>query len=62
MEKDPVCRMEVDPRTARWTSEHKGVTYYFCAPGCKAVFDKDPERYLEGGGGHSHGGHHCCGH
>ncbi|MGQ9723453.1 MAG: heavy metal translocating P-type ATPase, partial [Candidatus Jordarchaeum sp.] len=30
---DPVCKMEVDPKTAKWKSEYKGKTYYFCAPG-----------------------------
>ncbi len=48
MAKDVVCGMEVDEATAEWTSEYKGVTYYFCAPGCKSSFDKDPEKYLQG--------------
>ena len=43
---DPVCKMEVDAATAEWTSEYQGKTYYFCAPGCKASFDKVPEKYL----------------
>lgn len=43
---DPVCKMMVDEKTATWTSEYKGKMYYFCAPGCKASFDKDPEKYL----------------
>jgi Cu+-exporting ATPase len=38
--------MDIDPATAAGTSEYKGQTYYFCAPGCKASFDKDPEKYL----------------
>lgn len=56
MAKDPVCGMDVDEKTAQWTSEYKGQTYYFCAPGCKATFDKDPEKYAAGGGeqGHHH--------
>ncbi len=45
-EKDPVCGMMVDPKTAPAKSEYKGKTYYFCAPGCKISFDKDPEKYL----------------
>jgi Cu+-exporting ATPase len=44
--KDPVCGMMVDPKTATAKSEYKGQTYYFCAPGCKTSFDKDPEKYL----------------
>ena len=44
--KDLVCAMMVDPKTAPAKSEYKGQTYYFCAPGCKTSFDKDPEKYL----------------
>ena len=25
--------------------DHNGVTVYFCSPGCRAAFRKDPERY-----------------
>lgn len=32
---DPVCKMEVDEKSAAATSEYQGKTYYFCAPGCK---------------------------
>ena len=60
MVKDPVCGMMVDPETAPAKAEYKGQTYYFCAPGCKATFDKDPEKYLkEGEEMHGHG-MHCC--
>jgi YHS domain-containing protein len=45
---DPVCKMEVDEKTAAATSEYKGKTYYFCAPGCKKAFDAEPDRYLNG--------------
>ena len=57
---DPVCLMEVDPKTAAAKSEYKGQTYYFCAPGCKVAFDKAPEKYLDavaGGEGHGHHQH-----
>jgi P-type Cu+ transporter len=43
---DPVCGMDIDPATAAGTSEYNGQTYYFCSPGCKKAFDKDPEKYL----------------
>ncbi|MDQ5825338.1 MAG: YHS domain-containing protein [Chloroflexota bacterium] len=49
MEKDPVCGMDVEPSTAAGSSEYNGTTYYFCSPGCKRQFDKDPERYLSQG-------------
>lgn len=58
MEKDPVCGMDVDPKTAAGKSEYQGKTYYFCSPGCKHSFDKDPEKYLgKPATGHM-GGHH----
>ena len=47
---DPVCQMEVDEATARFQTEYDGKTYYFCAPGCKRAFEKDPEKFLTGGG------------
>lgn len=46
--KDPVCGMEVDEKKAAGKSEHMGKTYYFCAPGCKKVFDENPEKYIKG--------------
>ena len=54
MEKDPVCGMEVDEKRAAATSTYKEKTYYFCAKGCKIAFDKEPEKYLSVGRGHSH--------
>jgi xanthine dehydrogenase accessory factor len=35
---DPICGMQVDIATARWTADSDGQTYYFCAPGCRKVF------------------------
>jgi YHS domain-containing protein len=56
---DPVCLMEVDEATAKWTSEYQGKTYYFCAPGCKFSFEEDPAQYLaEGKTDTDHGAHH----
>ena len=46
--KDPVCGMNVDPATAKWSHEHQGATYYFCNPGCQKKFVVDPERYVKG--------------
>lgn len=58
MVKDPVCGMMVDPEKAPAKAEYKGQTYYFCAPGCKVAFEKDPEKYVKsakGSEGHHHG-------
>jgi len=52
MEKDPVCGMSVDPKTAV-SSQYEGKTYYFCCNGCKTSFDKEPQKYLaKPGSGH----------
>ena len=45
--KDPVCGMLIDKESAVATSEYKGTTYYFCAPGCKQKFDANPEEFVE---------------
>jgi Cu+-exporting ATPase len=42
---DPVCGMQVETPKARHTSEYGGETYYFCSPGCKRSFEKEPEKY-----------------
>jgi xanthine dehydrogenase accessory factor len=44
---DPICGMTVDIATARYTSERDGVTYYFCAPGCKRQFEKQAAQPVE---------------
>ncbi len=43
---DPVCEMIVNTETARWTFEHEGETYYFCAPGCRKAFESDPASFV----------------
>jgi YHS domain-containing protein len=58
---DLVCKMKVDEATAQWTSEYKGQKYYFCGPGCKQSFDKNPEQYLAEGGEAGDAGHHHAG-
>jgi YHS domain-containing protein len=49
MQTDPICGMQVDENTAQYKTEYKGNTYYFCAPGCKKIFDAEPEKYLKTG-------------
>jgi len=56
MVKDPVCGMDIDPKTAAGKSEYKGQTYYFCSAGCKKAFDKEPDKYV--GQVQHHTGHH----
>lgn len=43
---DPVCGMTVEVASARHQAEHEGVTYYFCCPGCRKVFEDEPSAYV----------------
>lgn len=45
---DPVCLMDVDPKTARHTVEYEGRIIAFCAPSCKKQFIENPAAYLVG--------------
>ncbi len=58
MAKDPVCGMDVDEKTAAATAVYQGTTYYFCAPGCKKAFEKEPEKYVQGTASNSDQLHH----
>ena len=51
---DPVCHMDIDPKTAAGTSEYEGTTYYFCSRGCKMDFDEDPAGVLQREAEHDH--------
>lgn len=53
MAKDPVCGMQVDEKKAAATATYQGTIYYFCAPACKATFQKSPEKFVGKAGGHS---------
>src|SRR4029077_6315830 len=47
MERDPVCRMQVDPASARAKVEYGGRSYFFCCAGCAKKFEAAPEQYLK---------------
>jgi YHS domain-containing protein len=47
MVKDPVCKMDVNEKTAKLKSDYNGKTYYFCAAGCKSTFEKTPSKYIK---------------
>jgi xanthine dehydrogenase accessory factor len=44
---DPVCGMTVTPSDAGYQYQHDGATYYFCCPGCRRSFEKDPAVYVK---------------
>jgi xanthine dehydrogenase accessory factor len=46
---DPVCGMTVAADDSSRPFEHQGTTYYFCCPGCRAAFEKDPDAHLTPG-------------
>lgn len=46
--KDPVCGMDVDPKTAKGGRlNYKEKDYYFCNPKCYEKFKLNPEKYLD---------------
>ena len=44
---DPVCKMTVDEKIAKHKTGYKGKTFYFFAPGCKIIFQDNPEKFLK---------------
>ncbi len=54
MAKDPVCGMDVDERKAAGTSLYQGKIHYFCSTGCKAAFDREPQKYAGSRVQHEH--------
>ena len=44
---DPVCKMDIDEKSAKWVSVYNGKKYYFCAPGCKKKFEETPGKFAE---------------
>ncbi len=47
--KDPVCGMNVDPKTSPHHAVNAGTTYHFCSAGCRTKFVADPGKYLAPG-------------
>jgi YHS domain-containing protein len=45
MAKDPVCNMNVEEKTAKYTSEINGDKVYLCSPACKQQFEQNPSKY-----------------
>ena len=43
---DPVCGMNVNPATSKYSHAHGGKTYYFCCAGCAEKFKADAEKFL----------------
>lgn len=45
MFKDPVCRMMVDEKTAKFVSNAGDKKVYLCSAACKTQFDSNPKKY-----------------
>ena len=43
---DPVCGMVVIPSGARFSAEHEGRRYWFCAAGCETAFRREPQGFV----------------
>ncbi len=46
-QRDPVCGMTIDPKTAEGKYVYKGKTYYFCSKEDQQEFAKTPDKYVE---------------
>jgi P-type Cu+ transporter len=46
LERDPVCGMNVNPATAKYSHEYDGRKYYFCCAACGEKFKLNPRQYL----------------
>jgi len=44
--RDPVCGMWIDPEDAADETLYKDKIFYFCAPGCKIAFEREPEIFI----------------
>jgi YHS domain-containing protein len=45
---DPVCLMEVDPGTAKFTASYEDHLFAFCGPACRKMFNANPAAYVGG--------------
>jgi YHS domain-containing protein len=45
MFEDPVCKMMVDEKNAKYVSEPAGKKVYLCSAACKQQFDSNPKKY-----------------
>ncbi|MBK8254194.1 MAG: heavy metal translocating P-type ATPase [Polyangiaceae bacterium] len=44
---DPVCGMEVATVAGAEKAEFNGKPYWFCCDGCRVMFEKEPQKYLD---------------
>jgi len=44
---DPICKMKVSKKDAKFTFDYENKTYYFCSGHCLATFKESPKEYYE---------------
>ena len=47
MQKDPVCNMQVDEKSAAAKTNYNGKDYYFCSQPCADKFRANPQQYVK---------------
>ena len=58
--KDPVCNMDVNPDTAKYSLDHEGERYFFCSEHCLEKFRNNPGNFLSTKSGSSQRGEWSC--
>lgn len=43
---NPVCNLPIQKSSAKYVLEHNHQQVYFCCDNCKALFEQEPERYI----------------
>ena len=61
-ERDPVCGMEVDPKTARHRASYGGREYVLCSASCREKLLASPEKYVSAHAHHHHEAHDHASH
>lgn len=44
---DPVCKMQIDEKNAKYSYLYNGRIYFFCSVGCSVEFSRYPQDYAE---------------
>ena len=47
--RDPVCGMQVDPKSAKFSAQYQGQTIFFCSQGCVTAFQGNPAKFMGDG-------------
>jgi YHS domain-containing protein len=45
--KCPVCKVDIDEKTAKYVTDHEGQKYYFCSGSCIREFSRGREKYIK---------------